>query len=146
MTHEFDGNKYEKASTHQREWGSKLIAGLDLKGHERILDLGCGDGSLTAQLAELAPRGDVVGIDASQGMVEAALPKERSNLRFRRLDINDLDDVEAFDLVFSHAALHWVKDHRRRLGNVRGARSGPDPECGRGTVCRDPAPWVSRPS
>jgi len=125
MTHEFDGNKYEKASTHQREWGSKLIGELDLKGHERILDLGCGDGTLTAQLAELAPRGDVVGIDASQGMIEAALPKERSNLRFRRLDINDLDDVEAFDLVFSNAALHWVKDHRRLLRNVhRALRAG----------------------
>ncbi len=90
MTHEFDGKKYEKASTHQKEWGSKLIADLDLRGSERVLDLGCGDGKLTAQLAELLPEGEAIGIDASQGMIAAALPKEKCNLRFRRLDINDL--------------------------------------------------------
>ena len=51
MTHEFDGKKYAKASTHQKEWGSKLIAEFDLTGTERVLDLGCGDGTLTTQLA-----------------------------------------------------------------------------------------------
>jgi len=40
MTHEFDGKKYEKASAHQKEWGTKLIAELDLQGTEQILDLG----------------------------------------------------------------------------------------------------------
>lgn len=65
MTHEFDGKKYEKASTHQREWGTKLIAELGLQGTERVLDLGCGDGTLTAQIAALLPRGEAVGIDAS---------------------------------------------------------------------------------
>ena len=88
MTHEFDGEKYEKASTHQKEWGSKLIDEFDLTGTERVLDLGCGDGTLTAQLAALLPQGEVVGIDASKGMIEAALPKAGKNLRFRRLDIN----------------------------------------------------------
>jgi trans-aconitate 2-methyltransferase len=48
MTHEFDGKNYEKASTHQKEWGARLIAELGLRGTERILDLGCGDRVLTA--------------------------------------------------------------------------------------------------
>ena len=51
MAHEFDGKKYETASTHQREWGKKLIAELELNGSEQILDLGCGDGVLTRQIA-----------------------------------------------------------------------------------------------
>jgi len=119
MTHEFDGKKYEKASDHQKEWGTRLIAELNLKGTERVLDLGCGDGTITAQLAGLLPEGEVVGIDASEGMIGAALPKERHNLNFRRLDINDLDFVEQFDVVFSNATLHWVKDHKRLLRNVR---------------------------
>jgi trans-aconitate 2-methyltransferase len=67
MTHEFDGEKYESASSHQKEWGTKLIKELDLRGTERILDLGCGDGTLTVELSKLVPRGKVVGIDASQG-------------------------------------------------------------------------------
>ena len=118
MAHEFDGGKYEKASDHQRQWGRKLIAELGLQGTERVLDLGCGDGTLTAQLAELLPEGEVVGIDASRGMIDAAGPKARENLQFVLMDINDLDFRERFDLVISNATLHWVKDHRRLLGNV----------------------------
>jgi len=121
MTHEFDGMKYEKASAHQREWGTKLIAELGLRGTESVLDLGCGDGTLTAQLADLVPQGEVVGIDASQGMIDAARPKERGSLRFFLLDINNLNFTARFDIVFSNATLHWVKDHRRLLQNVRRA-------------------------
>ena len=118
MTHEFDGKKYEKASAHQKEWGTKLIAELDLRGTERILDLGCGDGALSAQIADLVPNGEVVGIDASRGMIEAARSKVRENLRFVLMDINELNYVEQFDVVFSNATLHWVKDHQRLLRGV----------------------------
>ena len=119
MTHEFDGKKYEKASTHQKEWGTKLIAELGLHGSERVLDLGCGDGALTLQMAELLPQGEAVGIDASKGMIDAAYLKARENLRFLLMDINDLAFVEHFDIVFSNATLHWIRDHRRLLQNVR---------------------------
>lgn len=122
---EFDGEKYERHSTHQKEWGARLIEELGLKGEEDILDLGCGDGALTARLAELAPRGTVVGIDASTGMVAAAQKHLRPNLRFELSDIEDLDYEGAFDLVFSNAALHWVKGHQRLLANVwRALRPG----------------------
>jgi trans-aconitate 2-methyltransferase len=118
MTYEFDGKKYEKASAHQREWGAKLITELDLQGTERILDLGCGDGTLTARIADLLSSGEVVGIDASKGMIEAARPKERGNLHFILMDINDIDFIDEYDVVFSNATLHWVKDHRRLLLNA----------------------------
>jgi trans-aconitate 2-methyltransferase len=123
MTHEFDGKKYERASTHQKEWGTKLIAELGLIGSEHVLDLGCGDGALTSQTAELVPDGDVLGIDASQGMIDAALPKERDNLHFRKMDINDLDFENKFNIVFSNATLHWVTDHQRLLQNTYRALS-----------------------
>lgn len=61
-TFEFDGEKYKKASKHQKEWGNSLISELSLNGNEQILDLGCGDGSLTEQLAQLVPNGSVLGI------------------------------------------------------------------------------------
>ncbi len=118
MRHEFDGKKYEKASTHQKEWGRKLIEELNLQGAERVLDLGCGDGALTATLAELLPEGEVVGVDASKGMIDAAQPRARENLRFLLMDINDLGFSEEFDVVFSNATLNWVKDHRRLYANV----------------------------
>jgi trans-aconitate 2-methyltransferase len=121
MAYEFDGKKYESASAHQKEWGMKIIEELGLRGTEAVLDLGCGDGTLTARIAEFVPRGEVVGIDASQGMIDVARKKEAGNLRFVLMDINDLDFSERFDVAFSNATLHWVRDHMRLLRNVRRA-------------------------
>lgn len=119
MTYEFDGKKYATASSHQKEWGERIIDELALQGAERILDLGCGDGALTAEIARLVPRGEAVGIDASRGMIDAAMPKQRANLRFLLMDIGALAIDGEFDIVFSNATLHWVKDHRRLLAEVR---------------------------
>lgn len=121
MVHEFDGDKYERASAHQREWGAKLISELSLKGDEHILDLGCGDGANTARMALLVPDGCVVGIDASRGMIEVAKRKEAHNLEFILMDVNALDFVDEFDVIYSNATLHWVKDHRLLLKNTRRA-------------------------
>jgi len=115
MPHEFDGAKYRSASSHQEEWGIRLMDELQLRGDERILDLGCGDGRLTYRIAELAPDGFVTGIDSASGMIEAAMTHTRPNLLFRRLDILDLREVGEYDVIFSNAALHWVHDHQRLL-------------------------------
>jgi len=113
MAHEFDGKKYQKASAHQKEWGNKLISELNLKGDEKILDLGCGDGVLTQILSTLVPNGFVIGIDASKGMIEVAKEKESNNLKFLLMDIDNLDIDDKFDIIFSNAALHWVKNHQK---------------------------------
>jgi trans-aconitate 2-methyltransferase len=118
MTYEFDGRKYEKASAHQKEWGKRLIAELSLRGNERILDLGCGNGKLTAKLAELVSEGGVLGIDASCGMIEVAQKYQKENLSFMLLDIDSLDFEDEFDVVFSNATVHWVKDHNELLKKV----------------------------
>lgn len=130
MTHEFNGSKYERASVLQQEWGAKLMAELDLRGTERVLDLGCGDGTLTARMAELVPQGEVVGVDASEGMMAVARQKVARNLRFLRLDINTLGFCEEFDVVFSSATLHWILDHERLLRNIwRSLRPGGVARC-----------------
>jgi trans-aconitate 2-methyltransferase len=118
MAHEFNGEAYKKSSTHQKEWGTRIISEIHFNGREHILDLGCGDGVLTAQLAELVPQGSVLGIDSSQGMIEFACRTKKNNLRFKLQDISSLDYEDEFDLVFSNAVLHWVKDHNRLLDNV----------------------------
>jgi trans-aconitate methyltransferase len=117
VPHEFDGIAYKQSSTHQKEWGNKIIAELDLKNDSHILDLGCGDGVLTARMAELVPQGVVLGIDASQGMIEVARQIKMPNLSFELQDIDNLDYIGGFDLIYSNATLHWVKDHRKLLGN-----------------------------
>jgi trans-aconitate 2-methyltransferase len=118
MPHEFDGEQYKRASTHQKEWGNKIISELKLRGDEHILDMGCGDGLLTAALAELVPDGFALGIDGSSSMIETAAKLSRKNLFFRVLDINSIDFTTEFDLVFSNATLHWIKDHELLLGNT----------------------------
>lgn len=119
MTFEFDGEKYTKASRHQKEWGNRIISELPFRGDEAVLDLGCGDGALTRQLASRVPNGWAIGVDASAGMIDAAEKQPQvPNLVFRLLDINQLDFSEPFDLIFSNAALHWIKDHRRLLSRI----------------------------
>lgn len=118
---EFDANKYSAGSAHQKEWGKRIIAELPIKGDESILDLGCGDGVLTGQLAALVPDGRAIGIDASENMIKKANELTAGNLSFVRMDINDLDFNEEFDLIFSNATLHWVKDHVRLLSNCHRA-------------------------
>lgn len=118
MGYEFDGKKYEKASAHQKEWGQKLIDEIAFSGAEHILDLGCGDGALSVQLAELVPHGYVLGIDASRGMIETAEKHRTENLHFKLMDINNLDFANEFDIAFSNATLHWIKNHEALLAKV----------------------------
>ena len=113
----FDGEKYKQASKHQKEWGNKLISALNLIGNEIILDLGCGDGVLTRQLSALVPRGKVIGIDASTGMLETAMAPAQYNLTFICMDIDNIDFINTFDIIFSNAALHWVKNHKKLMRN-----------------------------
>jgi trans-aconitate 2-methyltransferase len=122
MPYEFDAKRYERSSAHQQGWGERLITELALAGHEHILDLGCGDGRLTAQLVERVPQGRVLGIDASWNMIDQACHNHnRTNLEFRLLDINKINFVDEFDMVFSNATLHWIKDHGRLLAGVHKA-------------------------
>ena len=116
-TYEFDGEKYKIASTPQKEWGESLISKISIQGNERIMDLGCGDGYLTEQLALLVPNGKVLGIDASVGMIKTAKKLCRDNLDFVHMDINNLHFSNEFDIIFSNAALHWVKNHKQLLQN-----------------------------
>ena len=111
MPVEFDGKRYKQTSDHQKEWGERLIQELKLRGDECILDVGCGDGALTAKLANVVQDGSVMGIDASEGMIRAAQSHKESNLSFQQLDVTTIKFHEEFDIIFSNATLHWVKDH-----------------------------------
>ena len=110
---------YAANSTVQQAWARELIARLDLRGHEHVLDVGCGDGKVSAEIALAVPRGFVIGIDASPQMIRfarAAFPPGKSpNLKFRVMDARKIRVERPFDLVFSNAALHWVDDHQAFL-------------------------------
>ena len=110
---------YAANSSVQQSWARELIAKLNLRGYEHILDVGCGDGKVTAELARAVPRGGVTGMDASAEMIRIARKafpaSEISNLKFQITDAREIGSKTKFDLVFSNAALHWVDDHEAIL-------------------------------
>ena len=119
----WDAADYRDSSSQQKKWGRELLPKLRLQGHERILDIGCGDGKLTAEIAELVPDGSVVGIDSSPEMIDfarGAFPGDvYPNLSWRVLDARELDFDAAFDVVFSNAVLHWISNQSLVLQGVQ---------------------------
>ncbi len=87
------------------ELGQELIEVVNVQPGERILDIGCGTGQLTAQLAERGA--DVLGIDISPAMIEEA-KNAYPDLAFEVGDASRLEIRQSFDVVFSNATLHWV--------------------------------------
>lgn len=126
-TAKWNAADYAANSVVQQSWARELIARLNLRGDEKILDLGCGDGKITAEIARAIPNGFVIGVDASAEMIAFAkkkfAPKKFSNLKFQVCDAREISPAklkQKFDVVFSNAALHWVDDHENFL---RGAGS-----------------------
>ena len=83
---QWDGQQYLNNSDLQYQWATSYIQKMELRGHEKILDIGCGDGRVTAIIAKSLPNGYVLGIDASESMLQVAQNlKDRAhldNLRF----------------------------------------------------------------
>ncbi len=127
--YKWGAHDYERYSEGQFKWALDLIARLELAGRESVIDLGSGDGKVTARLAESVPHGRVLGIDSAPSMIDLARQKYPSdiypNLHFCHMDFRDLDYRKEFDVAFSNAALHWVKDQRSVLIRVgRALRPG----------------------
>jgi len=112
--------RYAKASTHQQTWARETLASVRLEGVENILDVGCGDGKVTAALSSQTS-GRVVGIDKSAEMVSYAREHHesgaRGNLFFEIGEAESFRVVDPFDIITSFSALHWVADHPRMLKN-----------------------------
>jgi len=100
----WDPARYARNAAFVAELGEPLLDLLRPVAGERILDLGCGDGALTAKLA--ASGADVVGVDASAEQVAAARAR---GLDARVMDGEALAFESEFDAVLSNAALHWMK-------------------------------------
>ena len=120
--HKWNAEDYAKNSSAQLKWAQELIEKLALQGGESVLDIGCGDGKITSQLALAADNGNVVGIDQSEEMIRLASERFPSakypNLSFLCMDATGISLSRKFDVGFSNAALHWVKDHAKALRGV----------------------------
>jgi trans-aconitate 2-methyltransferase len=113
---------YAQSSSIQQQWAHELIRQLRLKGNEKLLDIGSGDGKVTAEIASCLLSGSIIGIDSSDAMIALAQSKYPTdgfpNLRFQRGDASRLKFENEFDLVFSNATLHWIIDQRSVLQGI----------------------------
>ena len=117
------------------EWHA---ADYDFKGAERILDVGCGNGKITAKIAARVPDGSVLGVDPSHAMIEFASSHYDAarypNLRFEIADARSLPYREEFDVVVSFNALRWIRQQDEALRSIcaamkPGARAQPRLVC-----------------
>ena len=115
---EWDASRYDSAHSFVWERGRGVVELLVPNPGERILDLGCGTGHLTAQIAESGA--EVVGIDSSKDMVRVA-SENFPHLRFEVADARSLPFKGEFDAVFSNAVLHWVRPPEAVVESVRRA-------------------------
>ena len=112
----------------QRMVAEVSIGDLELHGDERLLDVGCGDGFITMQLAQRLPSGSVVGVDASRRMIEKALtrvpggphrePADLLRVQFHVDDALALPFERDFDIAVSFNALHWIHDQTAALQGI----------------------------
>lgn len=122
---EWDAKGYDKVDSLQKWLADKHLASLALDGTERVLDIGCGEGKISAEVALRLPNGSVLGIDPSTRMIafaQAHFPAtDCPNLRFEIGNATALPYRDEFDLVISFNALHWVHDQRAALRGIRAA-------------------------
>lgn len=116
MKKTWNASQYASHSKGQARWAHELIEKMALKGNESILDIGCGDGKITDALSRLT-NAEVIGIDQSLNMIRYA-QKAFQTPHFEQMDAQSLRFYERFDVVFSNAALHWVKDHKAVLEGI----------------------------
>jgi trans-aconitate 2-methyltransferase len=109
-------NQYHKFQAERSEPFYDLLALVDVRPHLKVVDLGCGTGELTRQLADKLPKSHVTGLDSSEQMLEKAASFSSPNLHFIQGDQSQLTDE--WDLIFSNAALQWSENHAELMPNL----------------------------
>lgn len=122
---EWHASDYSRQSSLQQTMADEQLAKLTLRGDERLLDVGCGDGKITASIASRLPTGSALGVDPSRQMIAFAAshygPPAYGNLAFEVADSRRMPYRNEFDLVVSFNALHWAPEQDAALRSIREA-------------------------
>ncbi len=119
---EWDGKEYSQNSSVQLSHAEIMLKNINLNGDEKVLDIGCGDGKITALLAQRVPNGTVIGIDPSPSMLTKAceLQKENAfpNLKFYQDSVEKFSFKEKFDHITAIHVMHWLEKQETALKNI----------------------------
>lgn len=121
----WNGDLYEQNCSLQYKWAIESLKRFEFRGDRSILDVGCGDGRITAAIAKFFPDARVIGTDFSDSMIaKANANKDKDgpkNLSYEIKNAMELDYKQEFDLVISFSCLHWVPDHLATLKGIEKA-------------------------
>jgi trans-aconitate 2-methyltransferase len=116
----WDAEKYDAVKAPQVDAGRELVSLARVREDEAILDLGCGTGMLTVELARLTSKGHVVGLDPSGEMLDKAKGASTGikNVRYVQAPAQVMSFSGEFDLVFSNSAIQWIKEQEDVMKRV----------------------------
>src|ERR1051325_3108855 len=103
---------YDQKHSFVAKYGEDVLGWLHPQQGERILDIGCGTGTLTEKISDAGAI--VTGIDASSEMIAKA-KQVFSDIQFFVKDATDFSFDEPFDAVFSNATFHWIKEQSKAI-------------------------------
>lgn len=103
--------QYDKFKDQRSQPFFDLMALLVKTENQRVVDLGCGTGALTASLSRHLEAKETIGIDSSEAMLGTARSYATDEIKFQQGDIEKWIPERPFDVVFSNAALQWCSDH-----------------------------------
>lgn len=106
----WDANKYKDNFSFVPQYGSSVIELIDFTKARSAIDLGCGNGTLTALLKEKGL--SVIGMDSSKEMLQLARSKY-PDIVFKEADATDFEIDEKVDVVFSNAVFHWIDKEKQ---------------------------------
>lgn len=112
---EWDAKKYNTTHDFVFKYGAALLGLLPDKP-KQVLDIGCGTGELTNQIAQLGH--EVTGIDLSANMIDQAKETYPALHFFKEDILNPTNQIKTYDIAFSNAVFHWIPDQDRLLKNI----------------------------
>ncbi|MCE5294443.1 MAG: methyltransferase domain-containing protein [Chlamydiales bacterium] len=117
-----DAKGYNKSSSMQWQWAANALQKYKWNGEERVLDLGCGDGKITNDIAETRTKGVVVGLDISPTMIQFASDEfAADNLVFIQANMATMNFYQQFDLAVAFCSLHYCVEQEQALKNIHQA-------------------------
>ena len=112
---QWNANLYDSKHKFVSGLATETVELLSPKAGERILDVGCGTGHLTQDIACCGA--EVLGVDSAETMILQAR-QNYPNLQFAVVDATNLEFREEFDAVFSNAVLHWIKQPEKAIAGI----------------------------
>ena len=120
ITDRWNAEYYKNNSDKQFQLGMSVLKSVPFRVNEIVLDVGCGEGRLTTEIAKRIPNGKILGIDISANMIHEAQKSfyDVSNASFECIDATKFDVKNRFDRAISFEAFHWIEDQLKALKNI----------------------------